>query len=422
MEVTLKRIRNSIATAGFAAILAVGTASAQAQITNVVVSGARDGATAQPVLPINTTSVWVTFEYQRAGTSDISVKVVTAGGTVVFFSEDSYTGGGTASVEVTGADIYASIMSSLVDLGEAAQGALAKIASQQQIRQYAQDTANYVGQMEVLESLVSSAEYPGLDQQNLASLSSALDSLGDLIVEMGEASEDDAKRAKAAEMEPHVAAAVAAIDALDGATGSDFAIPPSPAATGEAAYLVQIEVDGFLSKSTDFWIWGDTGSEVAPGGAGTTPPEGGVVGGPAPAATRTPPGSGSVEAGATDASGSGAAAPRQGSPLVVPAAGATATALSLAAAAEKASQLQEAPPEGMPIAQESGSAPLSDEIPSPTAGSYVVKGNVVEAPGGAAGAAGESTSQLPDEGPNFALLLVGVVVLAGVAVFMKGRM
>jgi hypothetical protein len=112
----------------------------------------------------------------------------------------------------------------------------------------------------------------------------------------------------------------------------------------------------------------------------------------------------------------------QGKPLVAPEAGATATALAIAVAAEKAGQPRATAPEGAPIAESVAAAPPVEGAASPTANSYVVKGDVLES-SGAAGAAGESTgSPLDDDKPDFAMLLVGVVVLAGVAVFMKGRM
>jgi hypothetical protein len=404
----------------------VGTAAAQGQITRLIVAADENATSGLQTLPIGTTSMWAIFDYERAGDSDFGVIVMSPGGSTVFSQEDAYSGSGTARVEITGADMYENIMAELTDLAEATETALVKIATQQQVKQYASDAISGVSSMASLTDLVEATGYRGLDEQQLSSLTSSMDSLTALKAELSSAASDEDKRAKAAEMEPHVATAVAAIDALSSESVPDFPIPPSPRQAGGAEYLVKIEVDGYPSRSAEVWVFGDAAvdeSDDLTGGTPTQQPAGGLSG-TAGRGTAVPPGS-TAATGDTIAEG-GEFVPASGTPgagALVPNGGATAT--SLAALGQSAG---EAPPPVMGealggAAAFGAEAQQPDEAANPAAPTaYVVRG----VSGGPAAAGetdnGSSFSLSDGSGPNFAILLVGVVVLAGVAVFMKGRM
>lgn len=421
----MNQIRFALGAALVAAALSAGTAAAQGQITNITIGSSKDATTSQPVLPVDTKSVWVIFDYQRAGDSDITVRVYSPTGLEVFSEVDTYSGTDTARVEITGAGIYATTMSSLDELAEATGGALAKIASQQHIGTYAADTANYVGQMVGFANLISSTSYRALDQASLNSLTTSLDELKALATELGKAGDDEAKRAKAAEMDPHLTTATSAISALAGASVPDFPVPPSAAATSAAAYSVQIRIDTFPSKDAELWIW--SGAPDATNLQATTTPGLGQVGGTpgslSPRGTATTANPSVVGSTAPADAKAGGALGSNPQSAIVPSAGATATARSVAeaAATEKASQpvLNELPTS--PVPAEAALRGDDSAVLQPSDPGYTVIGQDVPAPGSSGVLAGDGSST-PQSGTNVLLLLAGVVVLGGVAVFMKGRM
>jgi hypothetical protein len=248
-----------------------------------------------------------------------------------------------------------------------------------------------------------------------------MDALLDLKSEMTKATDDGTRKDVASRMEPHVATLMSAVDSLSGASVSDFPIPPSQSQTPGAEYLVKVEVDGSPADYSEFWVFGSTAQ--APGSmTGGTPTTSAGSPGTSGKATLAPgsPTLASGEAPETEgvAGVVGDAAGLSSSGTIGRLGGATATP-SMAGgelaspAGVDAPPAAEAPPQSVDMSgqPDKGAAAATAIVAKGVVDRIASEGGTL---GGLDGGSGS--------GPNFAVLLVGVVVLAGVAVFMKGRM
>lgn len=410
-----------------AALTMVSTAAAQGQVTSIVIGDDRNDTTSTPVQPEGTSSVWVMFEYQGAGSSDFTVLVQSVGGVPVFTHSAEYSGNGRGAVEITGEEVFTRLSEQLVDYAEEASSNIEKVQSQDQVLQYASDLVSNVNQMDVMVRLMERVDDPAV-RSDVQAARAAMDELTDLAHAISAAPSTDieTKKARARDMKPHVDDTMAAARRLAAINASELPWPTSPSVSESDAYNVQVKVNGSLSKAEPLWIFGATPGDprtAVPqvGGTATTKSTGGTGSTAATATAKSALGVGTTAARGAEAT---AAVEAAASARIVARGGATATLLpgmptlppsgDMEGSQMTMGALPTPPPFGQTTSSQSGAEPQATWT-LPASGAAQSE-HPAESSDGAAPAEGGGS------GPNVMILAVGLVALAAVALFLRGRM
>ena len=412
--------------AALAAVLATGTLYAQVKVSDLR-TGSSDKAdeaiskdeTAS--FPASTQRLNVFFDYRGAARQRIGIEVSAPGGLTVYESSQTYSGEGTARIEVGGVDMFRTLADELVGYAESTETSAKDLGSGRGSYGVYLSTLEYGARLlrDTL-GLIDTWDLPSAASSDLEDLQSAVDEIDDLVAQAKKLEQDDkaGREAVAALIGDEAGLAATAAGALQAFSDDvgDLAIPETEADRG-TAYLVQVSVQGSPAMSMEFWVT----DAALPEATATEPPP----------PTRTAeeqatPDRATVAAGRATRS-AGAATADTSVDLAArtdvesnPTAAARATDVALRLASEaKAEQTQiaEAPADealgqpGMAPTTLAGDAPGSpDALPTwtPVAG------------GASAGATDEAA---PDGGggPNLAVLGLGILALAAIALWLRRR-
>lgn len=457
-----RRVRPLLLAAGLALLPALAaTALAAPEIADVRVSQDAEGSDAarRYVAPVGTERLYVLFDYLGAADDTIAIHVVGSGLTL-FEAEDSYDGEGTASVEITGAQMYKSLAETAEVDNEAMRSDIEAATNQANPSiQRVNNAMDTVAKMSrELESIAYYFELLDPD----AALEGALSEIDFGVAELDEyygdvrevPADDTAQRAALlGDMLP-------TIDSLDGAIqtlvdlSDGLSAAPLPETGPDAEIDVTIRVSTGLSSSTTAgsgsFLISDDGSDLPedpdddanelPGGATRTPRGSGItertpVPGVKPASASGADADEDEDAGDDDAEG---AASDDATASDADAAASSANTLTSPGDAAEAAGADAADAVAMADTEEQD-APSSDDAEAardaaarssqggeagaaePAATWTVQAVSAADVPAEPGGTSSEAPLVDQGTGPNLAILGFGVLALIGLAIWYRRR-
>lgn len=426
---TVPTFSRALIAALLAAVLATGTLYAQVKVSDLRIGSSDEAADATPkdetaTFPASTQRLNVFFDYRGAARQKIGVEVSAPGGLTVFESSQAYSGEGTARIEVGGVDMFRKLADELVGYAQSTETSAKDLGSGRGSYSVYLSTLEYGARLlrDTL-GIIDTWDLPSAASSDLEDLQSAVDEIDDLVAQAKKLEQDDkaGREALAALIGDEAGLAATAAEALQ-AFGEDvtgLAIPETQADRG-TAYLVQISVQGSPAMSMEFWVT----DAALPEATATEPPP------PTRTAEEqaTPDRTTVAASRATrSASSAGSATADPGIDLAArtdvesnPTAAARATDVAQRLASEaqvEQTQIAAAPAEVAPGQSSSGSTPLAGDDPaSPDA-----LPTWTPVAGGASGGADDEASADGGGGPNLAVLGLGILALAAIALWLRRR-
>jgi hypothetical protein len=446
---------NRFSIAATAAVFGVAAlvvpAAALAKVTSLKVSATDSADTASPRLPSGTKSVFVLFDYEGAANDRLTVALEGLGLDRIVAKSDTYNGNGSASVEITGAEIYGSLVVRVLTAASQAQSDVKRAADQDKgTRGYLEAVESDAAQVDRILQVLAQMVLPAPSEAMRKEVAEALNDLGGLIEEANDTDLDDAgRKAKAEAMKAPAASLVTAATALADSAESVSSIP-LPLTGENAPITVQVGVGSSSnpSASDEFWVVEDVSSPITdvdplPTAAATR--NSGGTGGANPTARTSAnktPATGSETGASGSATSAAGGGPSNGTRNAATSASVRAT--SAANQAVFADSTNGTP--GSP-AVAGGSGQQSDAVATARALAGQNQ-NALGSPGDVSGGAmatwtvpavakadGETVPQVRQagqdadrsstggsSGPNLGVLALGAALLVGVAVWLRSRM
>lgn len=403
---------------------------------------------AKLVIPAGRDRVYVFVDFRAARNDRIGIEVTAPGNVALFKKLQSYSGDGTASIAMSGADMYRTLARDVELVASSAQKSI-DMAQNESVGNlgYLTDAGMNIETLHWAVQVLARFDLDAAAEADLAALEEATDELRGLSEAFLNGSGNKTpERAKAAAAEMAGSAAEAAESALAlkdyGDDVTSLAIPETDA-DPRAAYTINVTVRGNPSLSSEFWV---TNAQVPD--ASATPVNEPLVGNPAATATPGAGGTGSrssatrtAEAGADAAegedqaggqaqSGGASAGSAAGISAAARATRRAATAVSSGAIAPAPATPEAEPAEVGSISDASGASEAADPaslaaLPE-SAPTWTVPAVAALDPSAPAAADADAGAARAPEGggggPNLAILIIGVMGLVAVGVWMRRRM
>lgn len=256
-----------------AAVLGGGWAAARAEtaatrIRSLYVTGSATGAPPSATPPSNepvrfdagTRTVHARFSYSGADDQEIRLLVQGRGGVIAFDRAARYSGDGSATVAIDGTAVFAELTGGLeADARDAKQNAKQAAERSIGVQEYLRAAGAAVLRLQWTVDLLGGMALPAPLAAAVDGIDARLRNAGDILNRAIELPPDDTagKQRRAAQVDTMLGEVVAAAAALqaEAATQRDLPLPESGHRATDA-FVVQLEVDGDIAASAEFWIWG----------------------------------------------------------------------------------------------------------------------------------------------------------------------
>jgi hypothetical protein len=416
----------TLITLGLGALLFMATATpgqAQGKIDNLGLSPSDKRADVfenDPIFETGVEEIYVHFDYTVPSKREIEVTVTAPGGILVFEDKSTYSGSGSASVEVTGASFYRTLAEQTLEMAKDAEEG-ADLLKKQTVGHdvYLQLVENAGNAMRAASEILETWSLDSAADAALADLIDAIERIEDLVDEDVDFTDSAERKSYADDLLKVAGDARGAAKKLDD-LGDDIDTLniASTDADRETGYLTQVSIQGNLADSIEFWVTDD----ALPAPTSTDAPA--PTKKPLPTSDGTAVRSATSEAGGDDDSGGTDAGSSAGSSLSTSDRRATSTARANNAAIgleteeakptlpieENEADAADAPPVIDPIAEDT---PDDPNAPTPVATWTVEPGAGTDDP--------NKGPEGPKGGPNIAVLGLGIMALAAIALWLRRR-
>lgn len=216
---------------------------------------------APPVLfDAGTRAVYARFSYEGAVDQSIGVLVKGRGGVTCFAHTAKYNGDGNATIEVNGTTVYGVLTAGLnADARDAKQSAKQAAERNIGIQEFLRAAEAAVLRLQWTVDLLENVDLPPDVAASVADVVTRLEQSRSILSRAIELPADDVagKQRRAAQVDTMLGDVVAASTALSDRAGTlrDLPLPESGHAAADA-YVVQLEIDGDIAASAEFWVWG----------------------------------------------------------------------------------------------------------------------------------------------------------------------
>lgn len=230
-------------------------AAALAKVTRLEVSPSERAGDATTRLPAGSTAVFVLFDYDGASNEKLTVSLQGLGLASILAKTDTYNGSGSAAVELTGAEVYRSLVGQLSTYAIEAQTYVKRAADQELGRRgFLEQVQSQVATIDRMLLVLEQMAVPDDAIEDRKATRTALDELAALAEEATAPELEDADRkAKAEEMAAPAEALVTSADAFVD-TAEDAGDMPLPETGENAPFTAQVRVGGNPSMSVEFWV------------------------------------------------------------------------------------------------------------------------------------------------------------------------
>lgn len=227
-------------------------------------TGAPPSATPAAAEPIRfdagTRTVYARFSYTEASGQEVRLLVQGRGGVVAFSHTARYTGDGTATVPIDGTAVYAVLTGGLeADARDAKQSAKQAAERSIGVQEFLRAAGAAVLRLQWTVDLLDGMALPPSQAAAVDGVDSRLRNAGDILGRAIELPPDDVagKQRRAAQVDTMLGEVVSAAGALaaEAADQRDLPLPESGHRATDA-FVVQLEIDGDIAASTEFWVWG----------------------------------------------------------------------------------------------------------------------------------------------------------------------
>jgi hypothetical protein len=254
--------RRGVLAAGLVAVAALavagGVASAQQARNLRLVTPA--GEKADAVFAVHTAAVQAKFDYSDADQTSIGLVVYGPGGLRLLRKDATYSGTGTATIDLSGPALYRGLTAGLVsDTDEIQRAASQASSAQRGTREYLNGVQAGLLLIRSALKLVHWNDLPPAADERIAQLRQAMDDLDALMQRSNnlDDSDDAGRRNLAAKMATPAADAVAAAQGLDAGAAAltDIEIMPTgDNSPGGDGYLLEALIDSIPAASTHMWV------------------------------------------------------------------------------------------------------------------------------------------------------------------------
>ncbi len=258
--IPMRSLTRALALALTFAWLIASPISAQ-ELSNLRLGEAESGSGAfgrddEAVFAAGTQRLYVLFDYEDASRHRMGVGVTAPGGLPVFEDDQLLSGDGTATFELDGSEMFRSIAGNLSEYGDATEQNAQDLA----------DTGNraYVSTIDAATGFLANSirlmeiwSLPNGPARDLDDLSSAVANIEDLIVDLRalDVDDDEGRKALAPQVLTEAELIAEAAESLQdyAADVSDLAIPESEAELA-TSYVLEVTINGSPSMSMEFWV------------------------------------------------------------------------------------------------------------------------------------------------------------------------
>lgn len=379
-------------------------------------------ADVQASFPAGIKSLHAHFDYSGAARQRIGLKVTAPGGVPVFSAAKAYNGSGSERIEISGVGMYRELANLLVDYAEATGKSAKDLKNSTRTASvfgvYLNGVTVSTNYMRDSAAILKTWDLASEPEGDLNDLEDAITQLSALVEDAGDLKDDDedGREGLAELIAGQAEDATAAAESLEdyGGKVNDLAIPETEADLG-TSYLVQVTVDGTPAMSREFWVTDETLPEPT---KTLRPPTSSPDEKPSASRTplpRTPRAGDSTQP--TEAPSTGTQFDTETNPT----ARARATEVAESLATEAADELLETAT-GAPVelgASDSADAPSDPSLAAAPEGMPTWTPVPGASPSGGPGCE-EEPGGCPD-GPNLAVLGLGILALVAIAVWLRRR-
>ncbi|MEO8082372.1 MAG: hypothetical protein ABI780_00975 [Ardenticatenales bacterium] len=240
-----------------------------ARVRSLYLSGSADGTpppqgtepSAEPVLfDAGTRAVFAHFSYEEAADQSIGVLVKGRGGVTCFSHTAKYNGNGSVSIEISGATAYAVLTAGLNgDARDAKQSAKQAAERSVGVQEFLRAAEAAVLRLQWTVDLLGNVVLPPEPTKRVDEIVTRLEQARSILSRAIELPADDVtgKQGRAAQVDTMLGDVVLASATLseEAPSMTDLALPRSGHAAADA-FVVQLEIDGDIAASAEFWVWG----------------------------------------------------------------------------------------------------------------------------------------------------------------------
>lgn len=204
--------------------------------------------------------VYARFAYEQASDQEIRVVVKGRGGVTAFSHTARYQGDGTATIGITGAAAYGVLSGGLsADARDAKQSA--KLAAERTVgvQEFLRAAEAAVMRLQWTADLVGNIALPPALATKVVTISARLDDANSILARAIELPPDDVagKQRRAAQVDAMLGEVVqSATELSDQAPLQTDVTLPETGHRPADAFVVQVEIDGDIAATVEFWVWG----------------------------------------------------------------------------------------------------------------------------------------------------------------------
>jgi hypothetical protein len=261
--------RAAFAALGLCMVLTISIA-AQAKVEDLRLGTTSNPADAvaeddQAIFPAGIKSLHAHFDYSGAARQRIGLKVSAPGGVPVFSAAKAYSGSGSERIEISGVGMYRELATNLVIYAEATDKSAKDLKNSTRTASifgvYLNGVTVSTNYMRDSAAILKTWDLASGPEGDLGDLEDAIAQLTALVEDAADLKDDDedGREGLAELIAGQAEDATVAAESLEdyGSKVNDLAIPESEADLG-TSYLVQVTVDGTPAMSREFWVTNET--------------------------------------------------------------------------------------------------------------------------------------------------------------------